>query len=145
MIRFRSLAVAFLLMLVAGCATGPAYKDVSGTFQPVAAGSGRIYFYRTTVAGAAVQPDVKLNGEVVGKAVPDGFFFVDRPPGDYVVTTTTEVKKSLTFHLDPGQVRYVRLDLAMGLFVGHVYPELIDPTDAQPQLEKTKWTSKSQS
>jgi Protein of unknown function (DUF2846) len=144
MIRFRSVAVALLLTLVAGCATGPAYNDVSGSFHAVSAGSGRIYFYRIAKMGAAVQPDVKLNGQVVGKAVPEGFFFVDRPAGDYTVTTTTEVKKSLTFHLDPGQVRYVRLDIAMGFFAGHVYPELVDPTEAKPQLERTKWTSKSQ-
>jgi hypothetical protein len=45
------------------------------------------------VLGAAVQRAVKLNGEVVGKAVPQGFFYVDRPPGDYTVTTATEVEK----------------------------------------------------
>lgn len=144
MIRFRSLALAFLVLLVAGCATGPAYKDVAGTFPPVASSNGRIYFYRTAMMGAAVQPQVKLNGDVVGKAVPGGFFYVDRPAGDYTVVTETELKKTLTFHLDAGQVRYVRLDLSMGVFVGHVYGELVDPTEAQPQLATTKWDSKPQ-
>lgn len=138
----RSIALTFVLLLLTGCASGPAYKAVSASFPAVAAGSGRIYFYRTSVLGAAVQPEVKLNGVVVGRAVPDGFFFVDRPPGNYIVSTTTELKKTLSFHLDAGQTRYVRLDIAMGLFVGHVYPELVNPPKALHQLVGTKWISK---
>jgi Protein of unknown function (DUF2846) len=75
---------------------------------------GRIYFYRTALIGAAVQPDVKLNGEVVGKAVPNGFFYADRPAGNYQVATETEVERKLTFTLERGQVRYARLNISMG-------------------------------
>src|SRR4029077_4209650 len=99
-----------------------------------------IYFYRTSVFGAAVQPEVKLNGEVVGKAVPQGFFYADRPPGDYTVTTATEVEKKLTFMLDAGQVRYVRLAISMGVFVGHVYGELVDEPVAVNEMESTSYT-----
>ena len=94
---------------VVGCASGPGYKDVKTSFTAVPSGSGRIFFYRASALGAAIQPDVKLNGEKVGTAVPDGFYYVDRASGDYEVTTTTELKKTLTFHLDAGQTRYVRL------------------------------------
>lgn len=92
--------------------------------------------------GAAVQPEVKLNGERVGSAVPKGFFYVDRSPGDYEVTTTTELKKSLTFHLDAGQTRYVRLNISFGFMVGHVYPELVEESVGKTELEKTKSTTK---
>src|SRR5215470_15137586 len=92
---------------LAGCATsGPKFTEMTTTTgAPAAPGSGRIYFYRTTVLGAAVQPDVRLNGQVVGSAVPRGFFFVDRPAGNYEVTTSTEVERKLTFTLEPGQTR----------------------------------------
>lgn len=134
----RGAMIGAMLLAMAGCASGPAYKDVKGSFQPLAAGSGRIFFYRIASAGAAVQPEVKLNGEKVGSAVPKGFFFADRPAGDYEVTTITELKKSLTFHLDPGQTRYVRLNISLGLFVGHVYPELIEESVGKTEIEKTK-------
>jgi len=39
---------------------------------------GRIYFYPTMLLDIAVQPEAKVNGEVVGRAVPNGFFYVDR-------------------------------------------------------------------
>lgn len=143
MMQFKRLGVVALAMLaLAGCASGPSYKEVSSSFKPVAAQNGRIFFYRVASMGAAIQPEVKLNGTAVGKAVPKGFFYVDRAPGDYEVTTTTEVKKALTFHLDPGQTRYVRLGVSMGFMAGHVYPELVDASEGKSELEKTKSITK---
>lgn len=143
MMQLKKIAVVgAALLALSGCASGPAYKDVSGSFQPVPAQSGRIFFYRVATMGAAVQPEVKLNGETVGKSVPKGFFFVDRAPGDYVVNTTTEVKKALTFHLDAGQTRYVRLGISMGFMAGHVYPELVEDSVGKAELEKTKSITK---
>ncbi len=141
--RLSALALALVLTVLSGCASGPAYKTVSASFPPVPAGSARIFFYRTSTMGAAVQPDVKLNGEKVGSAVPGGFFFVDRPAGDYEVSTTTELKKTLTFHLDAGQTRYVKLSISMGVFAGHVYPELIETAQGQTEIEKTKSVTKT--
>ena len=140
----NTMRTALLLSLLAlsACASGPAYKDVSASFAAVPATQGRIFFYRTATVGAAIQPAVYLNGEKVGSAVPGGFFYVDRPPGDYEVTTTTELKKSLTFHLDAGQVRYVKLGISMGLLAGHVYPELMDESVGKHDLEGTKSVSK---
>jgi hypothetical protein len=130
-----------MAVIVAGCATGgQKFKEMSSEMAAPPAGMGRIYFYRTSVFGAAVQPEVKLNGEVVGKAVPQGFFYADRPPGDYTVTTATEVEKKLTFTLDAGQVRYVRLAISMGVFVGHVYGELVDEPVAVKEMESTSYT-----
>ena len=104
------------------------------------ADTGRIYFYRTSLLGAAVQPEVRLNGEVVGKAVPNGFFYADRPAGNYQVATETEVERKLTFTLEAGQVRYVRLNIAMGLFVGRVYGELIDEAKGKEELSDLRYT-----
>lgn len=139
----RSLKLLFgfiAALALAGCASGPAYQEVAGSFPQLAPDQGRIYIYRATSMGAAVQPDVKVNDEVVGSAVPNGFFYIDRPAGDYRISTSTEVKKTLTMQLEPGQVRYVRLNIAMGLMVGHVYPELVDSSEGQAELEKTKFT-----
>jgi len=100
---------------------------------------GRIYFYRTSVFGAAIQPVAKLNGEVVGGAVLEGFFYVGRALGDYTVTTVTEVEKKLTFTLEAGQIRYVRLSVSMGPFVGHVYGELVDEAVVQKEMDSASY------
>ncbi len=39
-------------------------------------GRGRVYFLRSaSMFGAAIQPDIRLNNEVVGESKPGGFFF----------------------------------------------------------------------
>jgi hypothetical protein len=128
-------------MLLSGCATsGPKFSEMTSVMSAARSDMGRIYFYRTALLGAAVQPDVRLNGQVVGKAVPNGFFYADRPAGNYQVATETEVERKLTFKLDPGQVRYVRLNISMGLFVGHVYGELVDEAKGQAEIADTRYT-----
>ena len=99
-----------------------------------------MYFYRTTALGAGVQPAVKLNGEKIGTAKPQGFFYADRPAGNYEIETSTEVKRRLSLTLDKSQTRYVRLNMAMGFFVGHVYPELVDDQTGEKEIRGCKYT-----
>lgn len=118
---------------IMGCASGPKYGQVR--IAQLGQENGRIYFYRITGAfGAAIQPAVKLNGQVVGVAKPTGFFYVDRAPGNYEVETSTEVNRRLTFTLEKGQTRYVRLNIGMGVFVGHVYGELVENEKAEKEI-----------
>ncbi len=123
-----------LMLLLAACATGPKYTEVVSTLPSLTPSEGRIYFYRPSALGAAVQPEIKLNGQKVGTAKPHGFYFVDRAPGDYEVTAATETEKKLTFTLEPRQERYVRLKIQMGLFVGRIVPELVDKAEAEGDL-----------
>lgn len=139
----RAFAVVAVVasMLLSGCATsGPKFSEMTPSLSAAQPDMGRIYFYRTAMLGAAVQPEVRLNGQVVGKAVPNGFFYADRPAGNYQVATETEVERKLTFKLDPGQVRYVRLNISMGMFVGRVYGELVDESKGQAEIADTRYT-----
>jgi len=140
-IRAGTVVAIVASVLLAACATsGPKFSEMTASMSPAKPDMGRIYFYRTTVLGAAVQPSVRLNGEVIGKAVPNGFFYVDSPPGNYQVATETEVERKLTFTLEAGQVRYVRLNISMGFFVGHVYGELVDQAKGQKEIADLHFT-----
>lgn len=128
-------------LALAGCASGPKYTEIKGSIPAIAADQGRIYFYRpASMVGAAVQPDIFLNGERVGSSVPGGFFFVDHVAGDCRVSTSTEVEKQATFTLDKGQFRYVKTTVNFGLMVGRVQPELIDPATAEQEIADTSYT-----
>ena len=140
----KTLAILAMLALLSACATGPTYADVAPTLSPPPEDSARVFIYRTALLGAAVQPDVKLNGDVVGRAVPGGFFYVDRPPGNYEMVTSTEVDRKLSFTLDKGQTRYVRLEISLGFFVGHVYPELVEASVGAKEIQKTSYTGGTQ-
>jgi hypothetical protein len=132
------LLVAAVCIAVAGCASGVKYSDAKASISPVKSDMGRIYFYRTSAFGGAIQPDVNLNDQVVGKAVPEGIYYVDKAPGEYKVRTSTEVKRTLSFVLDPGQTKYVRFDVSMGFFMGHVSPVLVEEDKAKVEIEKCK-------
>ncbi len=126
----RLLLAILTVALLAGCATsGPTYSDLQSKLAAPAAGQGRIFIFRTNPLGMAVQPDVKVNDVVVGSAVPRGFIYLDRPAGNYTISTATEVTRTLSLTLAPGQVRYVRLNIGIGFFVGHVYPELVKDSE----------------
>lgn len=142
--KYITLLLCFLVVAVSGCSvTGPMYKEYRKSIPPVAAGKGRIFFYRAdTFVGGGVRPNIKLNGKVVGESLPGGFFYVDHAPGKCAVSTSTEVERTLEFTLAPAEVKYVRTSVSMGFFVGHVTPELISPAIAQKALTNLKFAGK---
>ncbi len=137
---FRIIAWCALLLTVASCASGLKFTQVNPTTAPKNADLGRIFFYRPSSFGAAIRPDVLLNGEKVGEAISWGFFYVDRPPGNYEVVTSTEVKRKVAFVLEKGQTRYVRFSVSFGFLVGHVYGELIDENVALSEIQESRYT-----
>lgn len=135
-----TLAVAAAFM--AGCASGPTFSSYQTSIPQLAPEKGRIYLYRTAVLGAAVQPAVRVNGTEVGSSKPQGFFFYDCAPGEYVIETSTEVTRKLSLLMAAGQERYVRLNISMGFFVGHVYPELVENTVGAKEIQACKYMGK---
>lgn len=126
-------------VVLSGCASGAKYAEVASSLPTLGPSQGRIYFYRPSAFGAAVQPEIRLNGEKVGTAKPHGFYFVDRTPGNYEVAAATEAEKKLTFTLAPREERYVRLKIQMGVFVGRIIPELVDKAEAESELKSLSY------
>ncbi len=139
--RFLKLALICLAIGLTGCASGVKYKDMASSIAPLQPDQGRIYFFRSnSMVGAAIQPNVMLDSKAVGESKPGGFFYIDTNPGGHLVSTTTEVKNELTLVLDPGETKYVKTSTSLGLFVGHVTPELISPEEAKPALQDLSYT-----
>ncbi|MCU7929591.1 MAG: DUF2846 domain-containing protein [Candidatus Thiodiazotropha sp. (ex Codakia rugifera)] len=137
---FKLIYIVLVSGLFSACASGPKYADVASTFPTLEADKGRIYFYRSgSMMGAAIQPSITLNGNIIGTSKPGGFFFVDANPGDQVVATSTEVEKKLTFLLDVGQVRYVKTKIGFGIIAGRVYPELVDNNIGEQEVKETSY------
>jgi hypothetical protein len=138
----KTARLAFVLLLFAfafGCAAGPKYAEMEPQMAKLDAGKGRIYMYRTTPLGMALQPEIKLNGQTVGVSKAGGFLWADREPGTYEVTTTTEVERKCSFTLESGQVRYVRFGVSMGFMVGHVYGELVDEAEGAKEIRECSY------
>ena len=123
-----------------GCASGPKYTDIEDKFPPIPSGQGRVFFYRdNSFTGAAVKPDVKVDGIKVGKSTPGGFFFIDRSPGTHVVRIKTGEKYELELELRAAQTLYVRTKVAWGSWVGRVRPVLEGEELAMKTLRKAKY------
>ena len=121
---FLRLAAATLIVtLLGGCATGAKHSEIAGGLPSLKGGQGRIYFYRPSILGAMVQPEIRLNGEVVGQAKSGGFFYVDRAAGNFQASATTEAERTLSFTLAPGETKYIRCSMSMGLVVGRLVME----------------------
>ena len=134
--HWKLLPAIVVSLVVSGCASGPKHADVASAIPALQPGEGRIYFYRSnSMVGAAVQPNISLNGKVVGESKPGGFFFVDAKAGPMEVSTSTEVEKKLTFTLEPRQTRYVRTVVGLGVFVGRIYPELVGSAEGEAELK----------
>ena len=136
----KFLLVLVVSLVVSGCASGPKHAEVASSIPALRSDEGRIYFYRSnSMVGAAVQPNISLNGKVVGESKPGGFFFVDAKAGPIEVSTSTEVEKKLTFTLEPRQTRYVRTVVGFGVFVGRIYPELVAPAEGEAELKEMSY------
>lgn len=136
------IALVVMILSLGACASGPKFNtmDIPNTTRNPE--MGRLFLYRITgFAGLAVQPDIQLNGEKVGVSKPMGFFFLDLKPGEYTITTSTEVTRKVSLILDKGQNKYVRFSLGFGFFVGHVYGELVDEPVALKEIQECSFDS----
>ncbi len=137
----RAWLLGMAVLVLGGCAaTGPRFSEVQEGFPAIKAGHGRVMVYRTGGLGPAIQPDVRLNGEVIGKMQPEGFFFVDRPVGRYTVSARTEIETSLDVELTDGLTVYVEGMITMGLFVGQPRFSLQSETTARGKLTALAYT-----
>jgi hypothetical protein len=145
MAYFRNVALGALALAAMAVQAQAADDRRYATLHPnepaIAEGQGRIYFYREGgIMGAAIQPTIYLNGETTGgRSKPGDYFYVDRPAGSYQVSTTTEKKESLGITLDAGQSVYVKTEMSMGFFAGHLQPVLKDAATAANEIKDCDW------
>lgn len=127
--------------LVSGCATGPSYQEVSSAMPTLSQGAGRVFFYRSASPfGAAIQPELKVDDEVVGHSKPGGFFYVDRKAGPHLAAGATEVDVSFPFELKAGETRYIRTSISMGILAGRLNFEEQPAATGQAALASLSYT-----
>ena len=86
----RASQFAFVLAgLLAACASGPKFAEVSATFPALAAGHGRVFFCRLwNPLGLIRDYSIQFAGKDIGEARNGTFFYIDMPAGDYLVRMT---------------------------------------------------------
>ncbi len=130
------LTAILAIALLAGCApVGTSYTRMSVSLPAAKPGEGRVFFYTPSARfGADVQPEIRLDGAVVGFAVPGGFFFVDRPAGRYEATGTSIADGRLAFALAAGETKYVRATAPSAFSVDRVDLRLVPAPEGQADM-----------
>lgn len=143
--RWACVWAAGVVMLLSGCATGGfRYEEMSSAIPPLQGSACRVFFYRdASMVGAAIQPEIRLDGEVVGRSQPGGFFYVDTQPGRHLATSQTEVEARLEFDLAAGQTVYVASSVGFGLLVGRVQLNMKPEPAALVDLPSLRFTGVS--
>jgi hypothetical protein len=131
----RLLAI-FAFALLAGCTVvGTNYAQMSGSLPALKPGEGRVFFYTpAAMLTGDVQPEVRLNGTMVGFAVPDGFFFVDRPAGSYEASGATVADGRLAFTLATGETIYLRATSPFVLEVNRIAFAPVNAAQARAEM-----------
>lgn len=144
MFRTTTLRLWWLLWvaLLQGCAaTGPKGVEMAATMGAIPEGYGRIVFFRAnSVVGAAVQPEIRLDGQVVGQSKPGGFFYVDAAPGRHKASASTEASSEVELQVLAGQTQYVRSAISMGFVVGRVTLSVEGSFNAKGELMGLSYT-----
>lgn len=134
----------WVMLMLSGCASGISYGDMSSAIPPVQGNACRVFFYRdASVVGAAIQPEIRLDTQVVGRSQPGGFFYVDTQPGRHVATSQTEAEARLEFDLEAGQTVYIASSIGFGLLVGRVHLNLKPEPTALSELPPLRYTGAS--
>jgi Protein of unknown function (DUF2846) len=135
-------ALLALLVLLQGCAaTGPKGTEMAGRLGDLPEGYGRIVFFRSaSLAGAAVQPEIRLDGQVVGRSIPGGFFYVDAKPGKHTASSSTEATSTVEIPVLAGQTQYVRSAISFGIMVGRVTLSVEGTVTAKGELPGLSYT-----
>jgi Protein of unknown function (DUF2846) len=141
MVKAMCLTVwVFMTLTTSACVTRLTFQELKPNIAPDTPENGRVFFYRPSrFFGWNAQPDVVLNDVKVGVANLRGYFYVDRPPGKYQVVTRTEVDRKLSFILEKGQTRFVRLSAGFGYLVAHIYAELVDADVGLAEIQECRF------
>jgi hypothetical protein len=130
----RACLIILATLMVTGCASGPKYAEMKSSIPALQASQGRVFVYRDSSFGAAITPNVAINGNVVGVSRANGFFFTDLPAGNYKLSAATEVERSLSFTLAAGEKKYVRASMSFGFVAGRINFDLINEAAGEAAL-----------
>ncbi|WP_410482405.1 DUF2846 domain-containing protein [Ovoidimarina sediminis] len=130
----KILLLALVALIVGGCASGVSLSETTAAKAPQSSDVARIIIYRTGVFGAAVQPDVLVDGRTTSECQPNSVFFVDVPPGEHTISASSETTATIRATLPRATQLYVECSIGMGIMVGRPQLRRVEPSEAQGRI-----------
>ncbi len=128
------------IMTIMGCATiGPKYSTVRNDIAVLSEEQGRIIFYRPSgLYGAAMRPDILLNGRKVGRSRPGTIFYVDVDPGKHQVTVPAILypgESTIDIDVRQNETVYVKTSMGGSAFGGRTNVEVVSFEQAMTEID----------
>jgi hypothetical protein len=131
-IRFNSVLLVLMVLLVAGCASVPmalVEQDTKAKDFSPPPNKASLYVYRSEILiGAAIPMSVVLNGKPLGQTGPQTYFRIDLSPGPYTIESFAQNRSTLSVDVVAGKDYYVLQDVGMGRSVLRQVDEAIGRT-----------------
>jgi hypothetical protein len=121
-------AVVLLILLISACASTPHAspdRDALAKEFLTHPDAATIYVYRSPFNDQDFNSVLFMNGRLVGKTVPAGFFRIDTVPGVHVLHGTGIDLGQFAVHARAGQVYFVALDVLAGQSNFRIVPDYI--------------------
>lgn len=135
-------ALMVCCVVIAGCASGPRFGNVERKLATLPEGMARVYVYRTGLFGAAVRPDVYLNGYRVGDCAPNEVFYQDVWPGRFEAVAVTTTERRLAFSIAAGEIKFVKCSVGTGFLFGQGRLEIVDAVDARRAIQDLEFVGR---
>lgn len=132
---------AFLLALIAGCASMPMAtpeQDSHAKRFEVPSDRARIYLYRNEMFGAAIPMSVSLDGQIAGQTGPKTFFVWEVSPGQHQLASHAENVSSLNIDAEGGKNYYIWQEVKMGVFMARSRLQQVDTVTGQAAVRECK-------
>ena len=140
--RAISLGLIASTLCLASCASGPTYAELKPKLPPIAKGQGRVFVYRGSGFGAAVQPEVRIDNRPIGISKGMGFIYSDQPAGSHEVSIMTEWKHKNSVSVISGQPSFVECMILPGFFVGQIVPNQVDAARGEAKIQNLRCSQK---
>ena len=125
-----------LIACITSCATtGPKYSTAIPSIAALSKEQGRIIFYRPdTIFGAAMKPDIYVDGKKVGESIRGTAFYVDVTPGKHQVKVSAVMYPGETIidiELQKNETIYVKTYMGGSAYAGRTNVEVVNSAQAK--------------
>lgn len=144
--KFMILAAVLSSLSLTSCRSVPmasVQEDTVGkSFKPNPDGA-RIYLYRNELFGGEIKIDVALDGQPVGKTLPNTYLLLDVPVGNHSILSESENKDVLDINAEKGKIYYVWQEVKLGMWLARNKLQLVDEATGKKGVLETKRIQKT--
>lgn len=134
-------AAAFLMALVAGCATVPMAsmeEDTRAKAFAVQPDKSSIYVYRSETIGGAIPMTVTLDGRVAGQSGPQTYYLFEVDPGMHEVSSIAENTSTVKLNTVAGRAYYLWQEVKMGMWMARSLLQEVDEATGRKGVAECK-------